>query len=60
MPGKAPAVLCFFIMNIIEDLEPTARGVYTGCIGYIDGNVTLHSKFISGKDILQEPLNKMN
>jgi len=31
-------------MNIIEELEPTARGVYTGSIGYIDsqGNCDLN------------------
>ena len=31
-------------MQIIENLEPTRRGLYTGCIGYIgiDGNVCLN------------------
>lgn len=29
----APKIMA---MNIIEELEPTARGVYTGSIGYID------------------------
>jgi len=37
----APKIMA---MNIIEELEPTARGVYTGSIGYIDsgGNCDLN------------------
>ena len=29
------------VMEIIDELEPTTRGVYTGCIGFIDPDNSL-------------------
>jgi len=44
-------------MEIIDELEPTARGVYTGSIGYIsfhntmDLNIAIRTMIMKGKDV---------